>query len=237
MDSAARLRYSAPDDFSVQPRPEDEGGTKCYREPFPVKRSERIETMNIIQELEREQAEALAARRATPDFTHGDTVKVWVKVREGEKERLQAYEGVVIARGGAGIMESFTVRKISYGEGVERVFPIYSPNIDRIEVLRRGKVRRAKLYYLRDRRGKSARIFESTSARTKKIEAGERVVALEARAAREVEREAAAQALAAEQAAQEAAKAAAAAAAQAEAEAAAAAKAAAAAEAEKPKGE
>jgi large subunit ribosomal protein L19 len=101
--------------------------------------------MNIIEQLESEQAEALAAKREIPTFSHGDTVKVWVKVREGTRERLQAYEGVVIARGGAGIMESFTVRKISYGEGVERVFPIYSPMIDRIEVIRRGKVRRAKL--------------------------------------------------------------------------------------------
>jgi len=160
---------------------------------------------NIIEQLEREQAEALAAKRSLPDFTHGDTVKVWVKVREGEKERLQAYEGVVIARDGGGISESFTVRKISYGEGVERVFPIYSPNIDHIEVLRRGKVRRAKLYYLRDRRGKSARIFESTSARTKKIEAEERTAALEAKGVREAERVAAAEAFAAEQAAKEAA--------------------------------
>ena len=159
--------------------------------------------MNIIQQLEQEQAADLAAKRATPDFTHGDTVKVWVKVREGEKERLQAYEGVVIARQGSGLMESFTVRKISYGEGVERVFPIYSPNIDKIEVLKRGKVRRAKLYYLRDRRGKSARIFESTNSRTRKIEAGEREVALEARAQREKEREEAAQALAAERAAED----------------------------------
>ncbi len=115
---------------------------------------------NIIAELDKEQHDALAARSNHPDFTHGDTVKVWVKVREGEKERLQAYEGIVIARAGSGIHENFTVRKISYGEGVERVFPLYSPNIDRIEVLKRGKVRRAKLYYLRDRRGKSARIAE-----------------------------------------------------------------------------
>jgi large subunit ribosomal protein L19 len=165
---------------------------------------------NIIEQLDREQAEALSARRSFPDFTHGDTVKVWVKVREGEKERLQAYEGVVIARDGGGIAESFTVRKISYGEGVERVFPLYSPNIDRVEVLRRGKVRRAKLYYLRDRRGKSARIFESTSARTRKIEAEERNAALEAKNAREAERIAAAEAFAAEQAAKEAAEAAAA---------------------------
>jgi large subunit ribosomal protein L19 len=168
---------------------------------------------NIIQQLEIEQAEALTAKRPTPDFTHGDTVKVWVKVREGEKERLQAYEGIVIARSGSGLMESFTVRKISYGEGVERVFPVLSPNIDRIEVVRRGKVRRAKLYYLRDRRGKSARIFESTNARTKKLQEGEREAATEAKNAREAEKVAAAEALAAELAAKDAAEAAAAAAA------------------------
>ncbi|MCD7058377.1 50S ribosomal protein L19 [Pelagibacterium xiamenense] len=177
--------------------------------------------MNIIQQLEKEQLDALVAKRAIPEFTHGDTVKVWVKIREGEKERLQAYEGVVIARSGSGIMESFTVRKISYGEGVERVFPVHSPMIDRIEVLKRGKVRRAKLYYLRDRRGKSARIFESTNARTKRIEADERQAAADARAAREAEKIAAAEALAAEKAAEEAAaaEAAAAEAAQADAEA------------------
>jgi large subunit ribosomal protein L19 len=168
--------------------------------------------MNIIQQLEQEQIEALSAKRtAHPEFTHGDTVKVWVKVREGEKERLQAYEGVVIARSGAGLMESFTVRKISYGEGVERVFPIFSPNIDRIEVLKRGKVRRAKLYYLRDRRGKSARIFESTNSRTKKIEADERTAAHAAKEAREAEKVAAAEALARELAEKDAAEAAAAA--------------------------
>lgn len=173
--------------------------------------------MNIIQQLEKEQADALLAKRAIPEFTHGDTVKVWVKIREGEKERVQAYEGVVIARSGGGLMESFTVRKISYGEGVERVFPVLSPMIDRVEVLKRGKVRRAKLYYLRDRRGKAARIFESTSARTKKIEADERLAAQEAKAAREAEKIAAAEALAAELAAQEAAEKAAAEAAAAEA--------------------
>lgn len=161
--------------------------------------------MNIIQQLEKEQLDALVAKRETPDFTHGDTVKVWVKIQEGSKERLQAYEGVVIARDGGGLMESFTVRKISYGEGVERVFPVHSPNIDRIEILKRGKVRRAKLYYLRDRRGKSARIVESTNARTRKIEAIERTSAQEAKAAQEAEREIAAQALAAERAAKEAA--------------------------------
>ena len=153
---------------------------------------------NIISELNREQAEALSAKRSTPEFTHGDTVKVWVKVREGEKERLQAYEGIVIARTGSGLMESFTVRKISYGEGVERVFPVLSPNIDKIEVIRRGKVRRAKLYYLRDRRGKSARIFESTNARTRKLQESEREVAVAERSAREAERAAAAEELAKE---------------------------------------
>ncbi|MCZ4272294.1 50S ribosomal protein L19 [Maritalea porphyrae] len=159
--------------------------------------------MNIIQQLEKEQLEELAAKRETPDFSHGDTVKVWVKIREGEKERLQAYEGVVIARAGAGLNQSFTVRKISYGEGVERVFPLYSPVVDSIEVLRRGKVRRAKLYYLRELRGKSARIFESTNARTKKIQDGEREANAVAKAAREAEKAAA-------KAASEAAKAAAA---------------------------
>src|SRR3569623_1386987 len=114
---------------------------------------------NIIAELEAEQHAALSARASHPDFTHGDTVKVWVKVREGEKERLQAYEGVVIAITGTGLNERFTVRKISYGEGVERGFPMFSPNVDRFEVLKRGKFRRAKLYYLLYRRGKSARIF------------------------------------------------------------------------------
>ncbi|MDR3475622.1 MAG: 50S ribosomal protein L19 [Devosia sp.] len=168
--------------------------------------------MNIIEQLDKEQAEALGGNRH-PEFTHGDTVKVWVKVREGEKERLQAYEGLVIARAGSGIHENFTVRKISYGEGVERVFPIYSPNIDRIEVLKRGKVRRAKLYYLRDRRGKSARIFESTNARTRKIQDDERNVAQAAKDAREAEKVAAAEALARELAAKDAEEAAAAAAA------------------------
>ena len=160
--------------------------------------------MNIIQQLNAEHVAELAAKRELPDFTHGDTVKVWVKIREGEKERLQAYEGVVIALNGGGITASFTVRKISYGEGVERVFPLYSPNVASVEVLKRGKVRRAKLYYLRDRRGKSARIFESTNSRTKKIEAGERVAALEAKNAREQEKIAAAEAFAAEQAAKDA---------------------------------
>ncbi|PNG26007.1 50S ribosomal protein L19 [Methylocella silvestris] len=116
--------------------------------------------MNIIAELEAEQAAKLLAGKTIPEFQPGDTVIVNVKVKEGERTRVQAYEGVCIARNGGGLNESFTVRKISYGEGVERVFAIYSPNIDSIKVVRRGKVRRAKLYYLRDRRGKSARIAE-----------------------------------------------------------------------------
>ena len=118
--------------------------------------------MNIIEQLEKEQIAKLTAGREVPDFRPGDTVLVNVKVREGDRTRVQAYEGVCIGRSGAGLNESFTVRKISYGEGVERVFPLYSPMIDSIKVVRRGKVRRAKLYYLRDRRGKSARIGERT---------------------------------------------------------------------------
>ena len=118
--------------------------------------------MNIIQTLEAEQAAKLSAVRGIPEFAPGDTVIVNVKVSEGERSRVQAYEGVCIARSGGGLQESFTVRKISYGEGVERVVPVYSPMIDSIKVVRRGKVRRAKLYYLRDRRGKSARIAERT---------------------------------------------------------------------------
>jgi large subunit ribosomal protein L19 len=115
--------------------------------------------MNVIQQLEKEEAQRLSARKV-PEFRPGDTVRVNVRIKEGERERVQAYEGVCIARSGAGIHENFTVRKISFGEGVERVFPIMSPMIESIEVKRRGVVRRAKLYYLRDRRGKSARIAE-----------------------------------------------------------------------------
>jgi large subunit ribosomal protein L19 len=127
--------------------------------------------VTIIRDIEREQISAITAKRNVPEFSPGDTLKVMVKVIEGESTRLQAYEGVVIARSGHGINESFTVRKISYGEGVERVFPVYSPYIAEIEVLRRGKVRRAKLYYLRGRRGKSARIFERTDARARRLNA------------------------------------------------------------------
>ena len=116
--------------------------------------------MNMIETLEKEEADRLLAKRKIPEFQPGDTVRVNVRIKEGERERVQAYEGVCIARSGEGVDESFTVRKISFGEGVERVFPILSPMIDSIEVKRRGVVRRAKLYYLRDRRGKSARIAE-----------------------------------------------------------------------------
>jgi large subunit ribosomal protein L19 len=116
--------------------------------------------MNIIEALEREQLEKLSASKAIPEFGPGDTIVVNVKVVEGDRTRVQAYEGVCIGRSGGGLNESFTVRKISYGEGVERVFPLYSPVVDSIKVVRRGKVRRAKLYYLRERRGKSARIVE-----------------------------------------------------------------------------
>jgi len=123
--------------------------------------------MNIIQEIDQEQLEKLSAGKTIPDFGPGDTVIVNVKVVEGERSRVQAYEGVCIGRNGGGIHESFTVRKISYGEGVERVFPIYSPMIDSIKLVRRGKVRRAKLYYLRGLRGKSARIVEKQDNREK----------------------------------------------------------------------
>ncbi len=127
----------------------------------------------IIQELEKEQMAAIAGGKTVPEFAPGDTVKVNVKVTEGTRTRVQAYEGVCIARAGGGLNENFTVRKISYGEGVERVFPVFSPSIDSIEVVRRGKVRRAKLYYLRGRRGKAARIVEKQDlkARTAEIEA------------------------------------------------------------------
>jgi large subunit ribosomal protein L19 len=117
-------------------------------------------TMNVIEELEKEEATRLTAGKKIPNFSPGDTVRVNVRIKEGERERIQAFEGVCIARAGGGLQESFTVRKISFGEGVERLFPVMSPMIESIEVKRRGAVRRAKLYYLRDRRGKSARIAE-----------------------------------------------------------------------------
>jgi large subunit ribosomal protein L19 len=121
--------------------------------------------MNILQTIAAEEKARLVDKRAIPDFQPGDTLRVMVKIKEGERERIQAFEGVCIARAGGGINENFTVRKISFGEGVERVFPLMSPNIDAIEVKRRGVVRRAKLYYLRDRRGKSARIAEKQTVR------------------------------------------------------------------------
>ncbi|MFN3960485.1 MAG: 50S ribosomal protein L19 [Parvularculaceae bacterium] len=121
--------------------------------------------MNIIEELEKEEIARLGKK--VPDFAPGDTLKVNVRVKEGDRERVQAYEGVCIGRAGAGLNENFTVRKISFGEGVERVFPVHSPLLHSVEVVRRGKVRRAKLYYLRDRRGKSARISEKAEAAAK----------------------------------------------------------------------
>src|SRR5215813_4220692 len=123
--------------------------------------------MNLLQQIEREQVERLAANRPVPDFDPGDTVRVSLRVVEGERERVQAFEGVCIARKNAGINSNFTLRKISYGEGVERVFPLYSPRITAIEVIRRGVVRRAKLYYLRGRTGKRARIAERSRASTR----------------------------------------------------------------------
>ncbi len=138
--------------------------------------------MNVIQQIEQERIADLAAKRPITEFAPGDTVKVMVKVTEGTRERVQAFEGVCIARRNRGINSSFTVRKISYGEGVERVFPLYSPRIDNIELIRRGDVRRAKLYYLRDLRGKRARIAEKTTGAAGKAAAMERAAANEAKA-------------------------------------------------------
>ena len=121
--------------------------------------------MNIIDELNAEQIAAIEEKRTLPDFQPGDTVRVGVRVTEGTRTRVQAYEGVCIARSGAGLNQNFTVRKLSYGEGVERVFPLFSPMIENVEVVRRGKVRRAKLYYLRGRTGKAARITERKDKR------------------------------------------------------------------------
>ena len=122
--------------------------------------------MNVIEKLnKKEEARLLESGKTIPDFSAGDTLIVQVRIREGSRERLQAFEGVCIARSGAGLNESFTVRKISYGEGVERVFPVYSPLVEEIIIKRKGKVRRAKLYYLRERRGKSARIAERVTGR------------------------------------------------------------------------
>ena len=125
--------------------------------------------MNVIDKIEKDQMDKISTERSLPEFGAGDTLKVDVKIVEGDKERVQAFEGLCIARSGGGLNESFTVRKISYGEGVERIFPIFSPKIAGITVLKRGKVRRAKLYYLRDRRGKSARIVEKIQVSKKEI--------------------------------------------------------------------
>ena len=125
--------------------------------------------MNVIDKIEKDQMEKISAERVLPEFGAGDTLKVDVKIVEGDKERVQAFEGLCIARSGGGLNENFTVRKISYGEGVERIFPIFSPKIAGITVLKRGKVRRAKLYYLRDRRGKSARIVEKIQVSKKEV--------------------------------------------------------------------
>ncbi|MBD1546427.1 50S ribosomal protein L19 [Roseibium aggregatum] len=147
--------------------------------------------MNIIEQLNAEEMAKIEESRKLPEFSPGDTVKVNVRVTEGNRTRTQAYEGVCIARSGGGINESFTVRKISYGEGVERVFPVYSPMLEGVEVVRRGKVRRAKLYYLRDRRGKSARIVEATNARAKRLNEEVRADAAAVKAAAAAEKEAA----------------------------------------------
>ncbi|MDH3597803.1 MAG: 50S ribosomal protein L19 [Rhodospirillales bacterium] len=138
--------------------------------------------MNTIEQLEHEQVTKLAQQRAQPEFNPGDTLRVNVKVVEGSRERIQAFEGVCIARKNRGVNSSFTVRKISYGEGVERIFPLYSPRIDSIELVRRGDVRRAKLYYLRGRTGKRARIAEKTTGAAGKAAQGEREAAAKVKA-------------------------------------------------------
>src|SRR3990167_124785 len=145
---------------------------------FKLRRRE----MNLLQSFEKQQLNKLTEKKKNPTFRAGDTLKVMVKVVEGSRERVQAFEGVCIARSNDGVNSSFTVRKISYGEGVERVFPLYSPRIAAIELVRRGKVRRAKLYYLRGRTGKSARIAEKTTGVAGKAAAEDRAVAAEQRA-------------------------------------------------------
>src|SRR6266702_6165758 len=162
--------------------------------------------MNLLKQIEKEQMAKLSAGKQMPDFQPGDTLIVNVKIVEGERARVQAYEGVCIGRAGSGFQENFTVRKISYGEGVERVFPVFSPMVEGVEIVRRGKVRRAKLYYLRDRRGKSARISENTGVRARKLNDEERDALNAERARIEAEKVAAAEALAAETAAKEAAE-------------------------------
>lgn len=138
--------------------------------------------MNVIEELEKEHLSELTAEKSVPEFAAGDTLKIHVRVVEGERERIQLFEGVCIGRRNAGLNSSFTVRKISYGEGVERVFPVYSPTVEKIEVVRRGDVRRAKLYYLRGLRGKSARISEKTDGFAAKLSAQDKADSAEAKA-------------------------------------------------------
>ncbi|BDA86640.1 50S ribosomal protein L19 [Aureimonas sp. SA4125] len=150
--------------------------------------------MDIISELNAAEIARIGAVRTFPTFSPGDTLRVNVRVTEGTRTRVQAYEGVCIARSGAGIQENFTVRKISYGEGVERVFPMYSPMVEGVEVVRRGRVRRAKLYYLRDRRGKSARIVEATNVRARKLNDDARQVVIGEKAKAEAEKAATRQA-------------------------------------------
>lgn len=152
--------------------------------------------MDIISELNAAEAARIAAVRTLPTFSPGDTLRVNVRVTEGTRTRVQAYEGVCIARSGAGLQENFTVRKISYGEGVERVFPMYSPMLEGVEVVRRGRVRRAKLYYLRDRRGKSARIVEATNVRARKLNDDARLIVVGEKAKAEADKVAARQAAA-----------------------------------------
>jgi large subunit ribosomal protein L19 len=155
------------------------------------------ETMkNIIAELDAEQMAKINAKRVLPAFGAGDTVRVFVRVVEGTRSRLQAYEGICIARSGGGLNENFTVRKLSYGEGVERVFPIYSPQVEAVEVVRRGKVRRAKLYYLRGLTGKAARIAENTNIRARKLNDAERKLVADQKAALAAEKHAAAEEMA-----------------------------------------
>ena len=149
--------------------------------------------MTVIEELEKAEMASVMEKRGVPKFEPGDTIRVHVRVTEGTRTRVQAYEGVCIARKGGGLNESFTVRKISYGEGVERVFQVYSPMIEQIEVVRRGSVRRAKLYYLRGLRGKSARIAESTNVRAKQLNDADRQTAATAKASAEADKTAARQ--------------------------------------------
>ena len=159
--------------------------------------------MNIVQQIAAEEKARLLEGKTIPNFQPGDTLRVNVRIKEGERERIQAFEGVCIARDGGGVNETFTVRKISFGEGVERRFPILSPNIESIEVKRRGVVRRAKLYYLRDRRGKSARISENTGVRARKLNDADREALAAEKAKIEAEKVAAAEKLAAEKPAAE----------------------------------